>query len=158
MKTRSALALFAATALVSACGTQTATPDSKPTPTQPTTHPTAAPWPSYSHDDYTYVLRRMCFCGDRGVAYLITVTGGEVTDVVYANRTPGRDKGAPAPEPYARVTIEDVIDAANDETAYKVDITWPDGQDYPSAVSVDHSKNAIDEEIGYTLSHVVPAD
>jgi hypothetical protein len=39
-------------------------PASSGTPAQ---HPTAAPWPSYEVDDYTYTLRVMCFCVDGGI-------------------------------------------------------------------------------------------
>jgi hypothetical protein len=37
-------------------------------------------------------------------------------------------------------------------------VTWPAGQDYPSQAYIDLSKRMADEEVGYTLSDVVPLD
>jgi hypothetical protein len=119
-------------------------------------HPTAAPWPAYDVDDYTYTLRTMCFCADGGTPVIVTVRDGEATDAVYAHRGRGHDAGDPAGD-WMRVTINDVIDAANTEHAYQVRVAWPEGQDYPTSVYVDRDANTADEEIGYRIRDVIPA-
>ena len=53
------------------------------------------------------------------------------------------------------ITINDVIDQANDTEAARVDVEWPDGQDYPTSVYVDGSEDIADDEIGYTIANVV---
>ena len=53
-----------------------------------------------------------------------------------------------------QVTINDVIDAANDKRADSVTVRWPDGQDYPNSVWVDQDRNMADEERGYTIRNV----
>jgi hypothetical protein len=57
-------------------------------------------------------------------------------------------------EQFGRLTISDVIDAANSTEAARVDVSWPAGQTYPSSVRVDMSKRMVDEEIGYSISNV----
>ncbi|HRI96992.1 MAG TPA: DUF6174 domain-containing protein, partial [Nocardioides sp.] len=65
----------------------------------------------------------------------------------------GAEPGEPADNAF-RLTINDIIDRANDTEADKVTVDWPAGQDYPSSVYVDQQKNAADDEIGYTIEGV----
>lgn len=118
-------------------------------------HPTAAPWPAYDVDDYTYTLRATCFCADRGVPVIVTVRDGAATNAVYAHKGRGHTAGDPAGD-WMRVTINDVIDAANIKDAYQVRVDWPEAQDYPASVWVDRDANAADEEIGYSIRNVIP--
>jgi uncharacterized protein DUF6174 len=152
--------LVGAAILVAGCGTgRTVAEDAGgqgSTPTPAPTHPTAAPWPSYDVADYTYTLRLTCFCADRGVPVTVTVRDGKVTDAVWARGGWGHRLGAPAGD-WMRLTIDDVIDAANAEHAHSVVVTWPKGQDYPRSVWVDHSAAIADDEVGYSVSDVVPA-
>ena len=137
-------------------GNQSAARHGNTHPGTPEPHPTAAPWPAYDVEDYSYTLRTTCFCADGGVPVTVTVRDGKVTDAVYARTGYGHAAGANA-SAWMRVTINDVIDAANTTDAYRVEVRWPAGQPYPTAVWVDHAKNAIDEEIGYTIRNVTPA-
>jgi hypothetical protein len=129
------------------------TPEPAPVTTDP--RPTEGPWPAYDVADYTYVLRTACFCADRGVPVIVTVRDGEATDAVYARDGRGHAAGDPAGD-WMRVTINDVIDAANTQDAYQVRVKWPKGQDYPASVWVDRDAYAADEEIGYSVRHVRP--
>jgi hypothetical protein len=117
-----------------------------------TAPPNGPPWPAYDAEDYTFTLRVRCYCADAGVPITVTVTDGKVVDAVRATKRSGR----PAPD-WARVTINDVIDTANDTDADTIDVRWPAGQDYPTSVWVDHDTDTIDEEIGYTIRDVEPA-
>ncbi len=153
---------LAAVALVAGCGTVDAhvatDPDGVPEPARsdPTSHPTAAPWPAYQPDDYTFTLRVTCYCPDAGVPVTVTVADGKVTDAVFARKGWGHPAGVPAPE-WMRVTINDAIDAANNKRADTVTVRWPDGQDYPNSVWVDLDKKMADEERGYTIRNVEPS-
>jgi hypothetical protein len=143
---------------LAACGDGSGTatdPSSSSTPT-PTVQPTVGTYPAFEPGDYTYTLVVNCFCADGGVPIRVTVASGEVTDAVYARNGGGVKKGDPV-EPYRRLTINDVIDAANDTEADQVDVVWPAGQDYPTSVHVDPDKRAMDEEIGYEVSDVTVA-
>jgi hypothetical protein len=156
---------LAAVALVAGCGAVGAdvatNPDPEPASTSdptshPTSHPTGAPWPKYQAQDYTFMLRVSCYCPDAGIPVTVTVRDGDITDAVYARKGWGHAAGAPAPG-WMRVTINDVIDAANDTHADTVTVRWPDGQDYPTSVWVDRDRHAADEEIGYTIRNVEPS-
>jgi hypothetical protein len=123
---------------------------------EPSSHPTGPPWPAYDVDDYTYTLRTACFCADGGVPVIVTVRDGVATDAVYAHRGRGHAAGEPAGD-WMRVTINDIIDAANTRGVHLVRVRWPQGQSYPTSVYVDRDANTADEEIGYTVRDVTPS-
>ena len=88
----------------------------------------------------------------------VTVQGGEAVTAVYAEGagqgTGGQvEPGEPAGEG-ARLSINDVIAKANDTEADEVVVDWPEGQDYPSQVSIDRAKGATDDEVVYLLADV----
>jgi hypothetical protein len=154
--------LVGAAVLATGCGTARSTGAAEPlaspasSPSSPGSHPTAAPWPSYDVADYTYTLRTSCFCADRGIPVTVTVRDGVVTQAVYARSGWGHRAGDRAAD-WLRVTINDVVDAANTPHAASVQVRWPQGQDYPSSVWVDPDASTADEEMGYTISDVDPA-
>lgn len=133
-------------------------PGTSETSEAPSSPPTVGTYPGFAPEDYAFTLRVTCFCPDAGVPVRVTVAGGEITSAVYAERSRGIKKGAPAPEHLSSVTIDDVIDQLNAATeAEKVDVDWPEGQDFPSSVYIDQSSRISDEEIGYAISDVVVA-
>ncbi|WP_346384311.1 DUF6174 domain-containing protein [Nocardioides sp.] len=134
-------------------GTATDPGGSSSTSPTPTAEPTVGSYPAFEPTDYSYSLSVSCFCADAGVPIRVTVEHGDVTAAVYAEGGRGVKQGDPV-EKYRWLSINDVIDAANDTGAASVDVTWPDGQDYPSSVYVDQDKNAMDEEVGYQVSDV----
>lgn len=154
--------LVGAAILVAGCGAAAdvtvggigGTPEPAPGST-PEAHPTAAPWPAFDVGDYTYTLRTSCFCADRGVPVVVTVRDGQATDAVYAHGGGGHAAGDSAGD-WMRVTVNDIIDAANSEDAYQVRVTWPQGQDHPTSIWVDQDANVADEEIGYSIRDVTP--
>lgn len=151
------VAAVAATVVLSACGSSSGDtaidPGTEPS-AQPTTQPTVGTYPSYEPTDYAYTLRVSCFCADANVPIRVHVAGGEVTSAVYARDGRGHDRGDPADD-FRRLTINDVIDAANDTDAYSVQVEWPAAQDHPDSVYVDQDEHMIDEEVGYAVSDVV---
>ncbi|MEZ0578579.1 DUF6174 domain-containing protein [Nocardioides sp. MH1] len=120
--------------------------------TEPTASPTVGTYPELEAQDYTYVLEQQCFCPLAGPVR-ITVEDGKVTSSVVVKGGYGVKKGSEAPE-YLWVTINDVIAHANDTKAAKVDVDWPEGQDWPSSVAVDHDVNAVDDEVSYIVKDV----
>ncbi len=145
--------------LVAACGSddgeQTASDPTSQEPTEPpAAPPTVGTYPEFAPEDYTFELVTTCFCPDAGAPMLMTVVDGEVTEAVYTRAGRGLPDGTPVPRGRWR-TIDEVIAAANDTDAEKVEVDWPAGQDYPSSVSVDTSTRIADEEVAYTVSDVV---
>lgn len=121
-------------------------------PPTATTTPRPGSLPHYGEPDYTYDLVPMCFCAFAGPVR-ITVKDGEVARaVMVAKRRPGKEpQKAPA---YWRLTINDVIDAANDTSLDDVEVAWPQGQAWPSRVALDPERNAADDEITYLIRRV----
>ena len=95
-----------------------------------------------------------CFCVGGGTPIDVTVRDGEVVDAVYDGGGRGADAGTPADQ-FLWLTINDVIDEANNTEAASVRVEWPSGQDYPDSVYVDEHLDMVDEERGYQLSQVV---
>ncbi len=80
---------------------------------------------------------------------------GVAVSATYLKRGPGHRKGDAAPD-YRQLTIQEIVDAANDTEAADVQVRWPAGQDYPTSVYVDQNQMTADEEIGYAISDVAP--
>ena len=144
--------------MLTACGgdgTDVASDPGPPTvePTADRPAPTVGTYPAFEPEDYTYTLVLACFCAGGGTPIDITVRDGEVVDAVYDGDGRGAEAGTPADE-FMWLTINDVIDAANDTDAASVQVEWPDGQDHPNSVYVDEDLNTVDEERGYELSKV----
>jgi len=84
---------------------------------------------------------------------IVTVRDGEAVGAVYAHGGGGHAAGDDAGD-WMRVSINDVIDAANNQHASQVRVRWPRGQDYPTSVWVDRDANMADDEIGYSIRGV----
>jgi hypothetical protein len=107
-------------------------------------------WRAAGIRDYTYRLRRICFClpESLGPAW-VTVRGSVlVTEVVYV------DGGEPMPEQYAEgfLSVEglfDLIDDALERGAAVVDVTYDPETGVPLDVFIDYEARMADEEMGY---------
>lgn len=158
----SAAATAVALTALAGCGGDDSTtaedPASKPPSTStPADPPEVGTYPELDATDYTYVLDQVCFCPIAGPVK-VTVEDGEVTSAVVAtNQGQGILKGSDAPT-YLWITINDVIAEANNTEAADVEVTWPEGQDWPSSVAVDKVERATDDEVTYVISDVQIAD
>jgi len=123
-----------------------------PATSETTEPPTVGSYPELEATDYTFVLEQQCYCPLAGPVK-VTVEDGAVTSAVIAKGGNGMKKGSDAPE-YLRLSINDVIARANDTEAAKVDVVWPDGQDWPDSVFVDQIENAVDDEVTYVIRDV----
>jgi hypothetical protein len=139
-------------------GPTTAT--STPTPS-PTAAPTVGTYPEFEPTDYTFELTLTCFCMGAGVPVVVTVADAEVVGAVYGmGQSGGRDGDIQAGDPADKIfwlTINDVIEKANDTEAARVDVDWPDDQDYPNSVYVDGDQQIADDETGYAIAKVTLA-
>jgi hypothetical protein len=144
--------------LAGCCGGEGDQVATDPTPATAEPTPTAAPtvgtYPWFEPEDYTYTLVLACYCAGGGTPVDVTVRDGEVVDAVYDGDGRGAEAGTPA-DRLMWLTINDVIDEANDTEAASVEVDWPAGQDYPNSVFVDEHLNTVDEERGYLVSDVV---
>lgn len=109
-------------------------------------------YPTFAPEDYAFRLEVLCYCPQVG-AVRVRVRDGKVVSARMLQDARSAPKGAEAPA-YAKKTINDIIALANDSKAASVDVTWPDGQDYPSAVAVDRIADATDDEVTYTIRNV----
>ncbi len=144
---------------LSACGSDdgtTATDGTTPAASgsSPVDGATAAPgdYPSFGADDYTYTLEMACYC-PLTMPIRVSVADGEVVDAVAAQDGGRIRKGAQVPEA-GRLTIDDIIDAANDPGVDEVEVDWPTGQAWPDEVRIDRIAAARDDEVGYRISDV----
>ncbi len=159
------LAALALAGVLTACGGSgddvatdpTSTDDSTSATPSPSPSPTVGTYPAYPHQDYAYTLEMRCFCANVDQKYRITVEDGEVTQVTWATAGDGHEIGDAVSDEYLRITLQDIIDHANDTKAAKVEVDWPAGQDYPNSVYVDQQATMADEEMTWVVSDVEPA-
>ena len=101
---------------------------------------------------YAVTIERNCFCTPDGRGPVtVTVDGPAVTARVYS------DSGEPVPDGLAHVfpSIDGLFDFvldALDRDAHEVRVTYDAGTAIPISVSVDYEENAIDEEVGFTVT------
>ena len=157
-------AALLATALLAGCGSATdvevtdptGSPSASATPTpSPSGSPEPGAYPAYPFSDYSYTLKLQCFCASFGKPIRISVADGEVASAAWARTGQGTVKGEEVTDEWARLTLDDVIDAANDTEAEVVEVDWEAGADHPTRVSVDRDLQAMDEEITYVVSDVI---
>ncbi|WP_298748554.1 DUF6174 domain-containing protein [uncultured Nocardioides sp.] len=120
--------------------------------------PTSGPDVGFGPTDYAFTLQVSCFCPYAAVPVRVTVEDDRVVEAVFekGGGRGGAKAGDPAPE-FFELTIDDIIaeaEAAEEAGAARVDVTWPEGGDYPTEVYIDRDERMADEEIGYTLSDV----
>jgi hypothetical protein len=154
-----ALALLAASALLLASCGSAASRDSEgkdalSSSAESSDPPSVGTYPSYPIDNYAYTLTVSCFCANAGEPIRVTVRNGKVVSTKWVKR--GRGHKAGQPTGMTMPTINKIIDAINNRKVAQVDVTWPEGQEYPSAAYIDGSEQIADDEIGYTLSDVIP--
>ena len=157
------MAALSAASLLVACGAETAgggtgadQPDPEPSAT-PAPSPTGPPWPDYPVDDYSYQLRVACFCPYAGIPVTVIVQDGQVTEVAHARSLRGHSAGDRVSDSWLRVTIDDLIDEANNSSYAEVDVIWKAEQGYPSSIKIDRAKNTIDDEVAYEIQRVRPS-
>jgi hypothetical protein len=129
-----------------------------PSPSGPTEEPKPGSLPDFPYTDYSYTLQQRCFCAFVDQKYLVTVVGGEATEVRYATPGEGHEVGDEVPQArYLMLSIQDIIDRGNDSKAAQVEVDWQAGQLYPTSVFIDQDKMVADEEVTWVISDVQTA-
>lgn len=95
-------------------------------------------YPAFGEPDYTYRLEVLCFCP------LLDPVEVTVKDGVPTTSGPGRPP----------LTIDDIIDEANDLSISRVEVVWPKGQRWPTSVRLDKIPRVADDEITYVIKNV----
>jgi hypothetical protein len=140
--------------LLAGCGGGTDLASDPGETSAPEATPTVGTYPAFAPEDYTFTLVVACYCLGGGTPIDVTVRDGEVVDATYDGEGRGVEAGTPVDQSLW-LTVDDVIDAANDTGAASVEVVWPAGQAYPDSVFVDRDLDTVDEEVGYQLSQVV---
>ena len=106
-------------------------------------------WEAQGLADYTYDVRRVCFCPFReGVR--VTVVAGVVagaTDLATGEVLEPN-------ELQLYLTIDglfDLIQDAYNQNAHDVQVEFHASRGYPTLIYIDYLENVIDEELGFTL-------
>jgi hypothetical protein len=110
-------------------------------------------WAAQNIADYKYTLRISCFCPpevvgpvvievrNRAAASVTVVESGEPANAQYFSRYDTVEK------------LFAVIQAAMDDNADSISVTYDSALGYPTHISIDHAKMAIDDEISYTITN-----
>ena len=109
-------------------------------------------WDANNDGTYSFLMFRGCFCAWGGSLW-IQVIDDEVT---LAFRT---ETNEPVPDEHLDEleTIDEIFDMIEraEREADQLDVTWSD-EGYPSEVSIDWIRNAVDDEMMIRISGVTP--
>lgn len=114
--------------------------------------------PTYSGpDDYAFTLRVGCFCPYAG-PLRITVADGEVVEVRQLEPQEGQGDLQAWIDDQAMTLDElnELVERARRE-ADDVDVTYDPTYGFPTDVYIDWYKDAVDDEIGYTVTDYTPS-
>ena len=108
-------------------------------------------WEDTGPEAYRTVVTRRCFCGGPLGPVVVTVSAGGVSKVYQEAPT------GPVPTDQARwyPTVEeafDLIQAAFDDDAHRVDVRYDPANGAPVDIYIDQIEHAIDEEMRYELT------
>lgn len=114
-------------------------------------------WESRGPSDYSFDYALTCFCGMLTWPIRVEVRGGEV---VRATRAGTEDELSE--EELAQLpTIDELfamIAEAIEQDAAVIDATYDDELGYPVSVFIDWIKNAVDDEVSFTVTNVTALD
>lgn len=112
-------------------------------------------WQNQGIKDYQFVLRMGCFCpAEYTNPVRITIRNGHIVDAVYTEL----NEPIPAQRRAQLPTLDELFDVAEDYaySADSVTLHFDASYGFLSSLSVDQIKNAIDDELGYSMSEFAP--
>lgn len=113
-----------------------------------------ARWERAAIDDYTFELRRVCFCGDIEPVRIVVRDGVAVSYTVVET---GEPLAAESRQWYPTVDgLFDFVAEAIERDAHRIDARYDDGRGYPIHLFVDYDERVADEEMGYEVSGFTP--
>ena len=107
-------------------------------------------WEAAGLDDYTFDVRRVCFCASVEPIRVVVQDGEAVSHTVIATGEP-----VPAEERHLFPTVPglfDFIEDAIEQRAHSIEATYDPGLGFPVQVFVDYKANVADEELGFEIS------
>jgi hypothetical protein len=112
-----------------------------------------ARWESRAPERYSFVMQRSCFCGSEMRDPVLIVVDGDVRVSATYVAT-----GEPVRSPYLEFFptmdgVFDILAEAYDE-AHKVDVRYNSELGFPVQADIDYMKNAIDDEVAFTITDV----
>jgi hypothetical protein len=115
-------------------------------------------WEAQAIDDYRYVGRRGCYCGNEVTRpVVVEVRDGEVVSVAY------QESGGAVEATYAGLWpamegVFDILQDALDQEAVDVTARYDADHGFPEHIAIDYSENVVDEELAYTVEDFQPLD
>lgn len=113
-------------------------------------------WASQGLSDYSFEVRRLCFCPLRERVRVRVVDGAVAgaVDLVADEELGGDEVGW-----YLSIDgLFDLLDEAYGQGAHRVEVEFHASQGYPTHLWIDYHENIADEELGFTLlSEVEPS-
>jgi hypothetical protein len=107
-------------------------------------------WRAAGVEDYTFVLRRNCFCGGGVEPVRIVVRDGVA--VSYTVVATGQPLNPEWQEWHPTVEgLFDFLEDALDRDADRIDVQYDGGRGYPISIFVDYEERTADEEMGYEV-------
>ena len=105
-------------------------------------------WRGAGISDYSYEMRKLCFCPPEYVGpFTITVRGGAVVSVVYL---PTGASVVPVPERHPTVDgLFEVVEATLERNPDQLSIDYDPALGYPRRIDVDTIVRAVDDEVTY---------
>jgi hypothetical protein len=104
-------------------------------------------WASHAIDDYQLTLVQQCFCPNTD-PLVVTVRDGIATGV-----TSNGIAVAPALIANVPKTVPELFDiVAENADAADMVVAWDALLGFPTSISIDRIENAIDDEVGYTVT------
>lgn len=112
-----------------------------------------AQWASKQIEDYTFSISAQCFCPFTDPVD-VTVVGGVVTGVTKAGQAVQPNEVAGIPKTI--IELFAVVTTHADAAALAVE--WDSAFGFPASIQVDPIANAIDDEVGYTVTNFRPTN
>ena len=109
-------------------------------------------WEAQGLRDYTFDVRRVCYCQFMGDVR-VTVQDGVITGVTELASEIARD-----PETFRTInSLFDLVQDAYDRDAHEVQVDFDPDRGYPTRIWIDYVEMMMDEEMGFTLLSDVTA-
>ncbi|WP_278312583.1 DUF6174 domain-containing protein [Lolliginicoccus levis] len=151
-----AASVVAATLIAASCGSpedSEAQADASTPPGEPTTIEQArALWAERRPDNYQYTLSTSCYCPAEMIAPRTITVEGDTATVI---DPPWDERWSIHPRD---TTIDVLLDSLEEviATADSVEVTFDAERGFPVSVEIDSSKNALDDEMAYTITLFEP--
>jgi Family of unknown function (DUF6174) len=111
-------------------------------------------WEAQGLEDYRFVMRRLCFCGQEIVAPVVV----EVSDgSVESQRYQETEEAVEARHADLWPTIEGLfalVQDAIDRDAFRIEVEYDRERGHPVSIGIDYQENVVDEELGVVVEGV----